>query len=325
MGLPTLAKTWLFNINNTQTPQGSAILDAQLMIFNIKQALVAAGWTVVRSSNSVSVANSDLWAASTNLVWNGAAHSWIVLQNTALGTNFQICLDTNSTSGQLMTIAFCQGGYNTGTGTTSARPSSTVASDEVVLLTTASWGIQAVTGSYAWHLMYSSDLQCTRIIICNGGQPTGFWFFEKPQNPIAGWTTNPHICQAIGTSTAASNIITRGQFWTSQSGSQSRLISGLGTNTIPHYFACEGFGSSEAGNQLSVASDIDAAWAMMPIALWSATSPARGRNGQVFDLWYGIESLTTGTSYPSSGTLYQFVQFGVFVFPWQAGTAPLTA
>ena len=72
MALPTLEKTWQFNVNQAIATTGVVNTDAQNLLFRIKQTLIGFSsnpWTVVRSSNSVTTGASDLWVAASNLIF----------------------------------------------------------------------------------------------------------------------------------------------------------------------------------------------------------------------------------------------------------------
>jgi hypothetical protein len=96
MALPTLEKTWQFNVNQSTTTSGSILPDMQALLYKLKTSLIGFGstpWTVIRSSNGSSAGASDYWASSSDLIWNyeGSAHSWMVLQQSALN-NLQLLI-----------------------------------------------------------------------------------------------------------------------------------------------------------------------------------------------------------------------------------------
>jgi len=99
--------------------------------FALKQLLVAAGWVVERSSDSVSAANSDLWLTAANVVWAAAAsaHSWITLVSPVgwlpNSGQVRILMDCNNaapdTTPQQMQTFFQAASYGAG-GTNTTRP-----------------------------------------------------------------------------------------------------------------------------------------------------------------------------------------------------------
>ena len=145
-------------------------------IRTVKDALIAFAstpWTMRYSCNSVTAGAAgdgvDRITTNANLVWAsaGSAHSWIVLRQTGIATNFELllsCENAHASGTTLMIVVSPAAGF-TG-GTTTARPTAT---DEVVLNAAAvAWAASAVT-ALRWHLQQSTDGQCTRIITCAAG------------------------------------------------------------------------------------------------------------------------------------------------------------
>jgi hypothetical protein len=161
MSLPTIEKTWKFNVNHSVGAGVSNKATNQQLLLDIKNMLIATGslgtwtdatgagvaapafWTVRYSSNSFNFGTPgdgiDRWQSITDVVpYNNPqenspfAHSWIVLKSTALdpGTNFQLLIDYNSSEssafGDASFIVSRTAGF-TG-GSLNARPTAT---DEV--------------------------------------------------------------------------------------------------------------------------------------------------------------------------------------------------
>jgi hypothetical protein len=136
-----------------------------------------------------------------NLVWQltGVARSWIVLKQTNIFSTFEICLDcyTNSVGNVAYAGVYVGlSGYGTtygGTnGSTTTKPT---AATEKTLIAPYNYfcnGIGNAAFGSVMHVMQSTDGQCTRIILMYNGDPTTFYLFDKPKNPVAGWT-NPCI------------------------------------------------------------------------------------------------------------------------------------
>lgn len=84
-------------------------------------------------------------------------------------------------------------------------------------------------------------------------------------------------------------------------------------------FGYETFGGSATpGTQaLFGTSDMQGSSASMiqPLSLWSSSPTAKGKYGNVYDLWYGLATAADGDTYPADASR-QFVQVGAFVFPW---------
>ena len=83
MALPTLLKTWQFNVNNIIVSQDEDTSYPEAL-FTIKEALTGFAsnpWTVVASSDGSTADETDRWIDQGDVNWGTGAHSWIVLQN----------------------------------------------------------------------------------------------------------------------------------------------------------------------------------------------------------------------------------------------------
>lgn len=131
--MTTFARTWTISLNNSLATATYATLDAQAKeaLFRRKVLYLAAGWTVVASSDSVTAAAaSDKWVTSANLIWAaaGVAHSWIVLASPAgaiPSSGFQyILLDcgTGATSQHLLDITLSSTAGFTGFTSATTKP-----------------------------------------------------------------------------------------------------------------------------------------------------------------------------------------------------------
>lgn len=354
MSVPGLVRTWQFQGNQIVTSKGSVVLDCQALMFALKQSMKGAGvWTdstgagvasagnwVVRSSCDGSGGagsfgnndNVDRWVASTNLIWGNAAvnHSWAVLEQSgipgAVG-NFQVCIDLNQTGVQQNATIAVSPSANFLAGTATARPT---AADETVIINTAAWGGAAATNNTALHVLKTNDGKSTRIIaLRSSSNATGpytvmFWDFELPV-AITAWT-NPWAAVALGASAGfpASHVDTVANLGAAFS-TFSRTPGGTNfaskwtdEGTQQHALVTDSYGSDVG----QVCLGFDDTAPMLGIGLWSATVNARGRNGKLVDIRAGLQpigaalSSMCGKTYPSTGTLRQWVQFGDYIHPW---------
>lgn len=328
MPLPSLQKTWQFDVNRTLTVGGTSLATHQKVLRAIKDSLVTTlatrpgmlkPWTVKSSSTgSGSVATSDLWTSDAALVWGTGNHSWIVLKQDGISTNFEICIDLNNADPGRMTIVWAPGGFNT-SGTIGARPTGT---DEVVLLNNTDWLGAQTTLQFVIHAMQSTDGQCTRVIGYWQNVPVLFWLFDKPSRTVAGWTL-PAVALASGTSTTLLN------YSALQSVATPKLMGWGGTAAMTIWMSTESFGSAldAVGAKLVGANAYDTNWPLTPIGL-ASLSPA-GRHGELVDLWFGSTGANHGDTYPGDLSR-QFAQFGHVVFPWDGtpsvnGSDPVTS
>lgn len=327
MALPTLVKTWQFDVNSVRPAADTILATYQNLLWDIKESLKGFGtlpWTVVGSSNSVAAGldGTDRWTAATNLVWHnaGSAHSWIVLKQTGLASNFQLLLDCDANGGgsgsatSLRILVSYSAGF-TG-GTTTARPTAT---DEHQL-GLASWCTGTTTPfSSAVHVMQSTDGQGTRVFIARNNLVSTFWAFERLATPATGWSI-PVVSFVRGATNTTTDAPTYAVFNDAANGYFRH-----GSTNYTGYITSEGSITSMLGEQFNVyPNDIDGFWPFFPMGFASTTVGARGRHGALVDMYWGVQdALVNGTSFPNDGTK-QWVQLGHMVFPWN-GTSPLVA
>jgi hypothetical protein len=323
MALPTLSKTWQFNVNNAQAAQGTALADHRKLLRAIKNALIGFAtnaWALRYSCNSTTAGTAgdgvDRWSSDTDLVWAnaGTAHSWVVLRQTGIATNFEMLISCEAAngSGNTLTLVISPSAAFTG-GSTTARPTAT---DEIVLISNVAWsGIGSADLSLRWSVMQSTDGQCTRVIICNSGAVSAYWIIDKPANPTTGWS-NPSVLFAAAASPTVAVL--------AGSAAPGRMRSGSTTGNVQ--MLCEGnnvtLGPIDTtwGN---IANEISSEWPMVPIAFASITVGVRGRHGTFQDLWFGSVSVSSGDTYPNDSS-NQFAEFGCLILPWNGGSVNLT-
>ena len=347
MALPTLVRTWQFAPNNLLASTGTAVGDSRQTLRAIKDMMSGSGigtwtdssggaitptgsWTVIASSNSVTTSiGTDLWAADSNLVFNsaGSAHSWIVLQQTAIAPLFQVKIDLlDSTDVRLsMTVSHTGFGVANGGADGSTTVSPTALSSSFTLNDT-NWGGSAAAGSKRVHVMRSIDGKATRILIGRNGHITACWQFELASTSLTGWTV-PYIARA-GDAISTAAPVTDAPTVAFIAGTTATV--GVDTNgTFSGYMVAEG--DNSAINRLIVqtqtaANSIGGEYPMCPIGFNSAGAAGGhvGRYGTIVDMWYGLTALATATTYPATGTLKQFMQAGCLIFPWNQSTPSFT-
>lgn len=334
MTLPTLDKTWQFNVNLDAGGTGAQITDNELAMYAIKSSLVgfaSSPWVVWGSRDWDGVSGGaagnndyvDRWTAPGKLVGAaaGSNHAWAVLEQPGLG-NAQVCIDIVSANGSVINLVFSPGGNfgaagsgGTGAdGTLTARPT---AGDEQLLISGASWGgSSSAYYTKGIHVMQSSDGQCTRMAMCIGNVCCGLWIIERAKNPIAAWTT-PNFAGAIGA--GATEVATYANW-----NDAARCNSRIGTAAVTFYMTSAFYGSATVGENQTYPDDNSLEWPINSIGLASLTAAHRGgRKGEVFDLYWGSTAVQIGTTYPEDGTK-QFAQFGHLVFPWNGTTPKMT-
>lgn len=328
MALPTLAKTWQFNVNQQVLAQGTAQATNQRLLRLIKNSLVGFGtnpWQVRYSCDSIVAGAAgdlvDRWAADANLVGGapGAAHSWIVLRQTGIATNFELLISIESgTTVNALVLAFSPSAGFSG-GTTTARPTAT---DEILMLNNGTWNANT-NANHQIHAMQSSDGQVTRVMLWEASVNCTFWAFEKPNNPRASWT-NPSCVTVLASS--SSTVAAFGNLspnLTAGGGQGSSKGKGVSGASFAMAWTGETAGSSGilANAILNTQSDFDASWDFFPIGIASTTTLNRGRMGSLFDIWWGSTGTSSADTYPNDASK-QFAQLGNIILPWN-GTTPL--
>jgi hypothetical protein len=188
----TLDKNWLCH-TSVSPVQVDASSFVRIQTLQLKDVLVATGWSVFRSCDGVSVSASDLWTDQSNVVWGTGAHAWIVLTNSDFMPGFAFCIDCNYTYWSYVRFEACAAGYNAD-GSTTTRPTA--------LGTAILWN-QSYFGSInlpsnVFKVLYTSDKQNYRVIVTNAGEIGGgvlsgyigqAFLFEKPKQAASWWPT----------------------------------------------------------------------------------------------------------------------------------------
>lgn len=311
MALPTLEKTWQHDVNQDLATSGVLATDQRALMFAIKDSLVSfavQAWTVLLSSDSSSAGAADYWVDAGDLVFAGPGtpHSWIVLKQTGLGTNVQICIDLiNQYDYSVATVILSPSAGFTG-GSTTARPTAT---DEVTVLSSAAWTSLAAAVDVKLHVMQSDDGQCTRVVICSQSTCKGLWIIDKLADSAL---TVPVVASIKNGSFTASNYLASAYF-----------VGRHSTTNLTTYCGTEYYSSTAGVNANSGApSDISGLYPITPLSAWSETTSAKGRLGRFQDLWIGSSSFGLGGTYPATPDSKLFAQFQQFVFPWD-GSTPL--
>lgn len=144
--LATLEKSWNnFDVNNIING-GTAVLNSQYALYQIKEWLkTVTGISVRNSCLDASVSASDLITAHTDVVMS-ATGTWIVLEHTS---GYQVMLHAAGSSTVSMTVAPL-GGFTT--GTSSVNPVATAQSVNPITSSNATRNV--------WHAGATSDGKC---------------------------------------------------------------------------------------------------------------------------------------------------------------------
>lgn len=326
MALPTLDKTYQYNVNQNAASLGVILDNGRQLMRMIKNSLIGFGtlpWTVRYSCDGTTAGSAgdtvDRWAADANLVWSGTTHSWIVLRQTGIATNFELCIDLANANSYVTTFVVSPSAGFTG-GTTSARPTAT---DQIVLPET-DWGHYAsTTATYKLHVLQSTDGQVTHVVVFSNNLLTGHWMFQKPKNPVSGWT-NPSVSLVTGvTGSVASPSSDAYTFDNFLPGTTS--FRGRGTGTMTIFLAAEGTSTAltAASSVFAAPNDFSGEYPFFTCSVNSTTASHRGRHGLLFDTWLGLDITNNGDTYPND-TSRQFLQIATQIIPWNGSVAQIS-
>lgn len=331
MALPTLVRTWQFRPNQAIF-EASSLLTGAKILFRIKESLLGGGtgwldsagaavvtpavtWAVRGSSNAVTFVapgggSPDKWVTEADVVSGFGSRSWIVLRNTALGAQYEVCWDFRSSASQSFEVFISPGGLFTG-GSLSARPT---ASDEIAMPSSVA-GNTSTNTNHQLHIVKDTAGLSTRVFLLRNGILAMVMLLEKPANVVSGWSA-ANYAAALSTGTAVPP----------QQGTYAQLFSdisvagrsvGLAGTTIQIYMTCEG---SQSGTNALVPQKVGQSpfsleYPLFPIGIASLTPANASRLGSMVDLYASVAGLSDGTTYPaSSGKTW--VTFGNTVHPW---------
>lgn len=333
MALPVPEKTWQRSKNQGPYNSRGEVLYAWKTLLT---TVASGAWTVVRSCGRVggvtwTAGASDYWDGPSAIVGDapGSSHSWIVLAQTALGANWQLCIDHVDHLGGLPSVMkmYVSSAAGFTGGTTTARPTAT---DEVDLSSgiAPEWcgTLPAYTGPWRLNTFISTDGECTRWLIWTANLPTAFIAIDKPKDPVSGWTdpwvvirTGSHYNDGGPTSFATYALLFQ---------ATANTVVGMPGAAANAYLTSESIGNTTTGavgQQQTYGGDLDSgAYPLMPMGLFCVTSGMRGRLGAIYDLWWGSTTPNDGDDYPNDASR-QFVQVNDLVIEWGGGAQMIRA
>lgn len=323
MALPTLEKTWQFNVNNVIPAGATALENFQKTLFKIKEILTTfpiSPWVVTGSSNTVTAGdNVDYWATYADVVWANSTYSFIALRQPGLlSSGAEIAFNCASTNPGVMYVSASELGYS---GMTLAGGLTNT--DQIVpglgdWLHTSGAPFGAPFQSVV-HGMQSTDGKSTRIFVCVNGIQYGGMLFEEITDPVSGMT-QPWYTFVKGAAQSQNTDVFERYNLFQQNHGKSRD----GSTNYTQNLTVEGMdGLGTVGTVLPVINEISNEYFLAPIGVAGTTTGKRGRHGRIVDLWEGNLSIPTGSTYPS-GSSRQFAQFGNLVFPWNGSTPVVT-
>lgn len=347
MALPTLVRTWQFAVNQQIADLGAGTPNAtcRRTLRTLKDLLIGTGgvtwtdkdgatitplqpWTVIASSDSVAAGHDgvDRWDSDTDLVWNAAgAHSWIVLQQTGISSLFQMLISLgSSSSGMAVTISVSHTGYGTANGGANGNTTTDpTALNSNTICSAANWGnySNAVSAALRIHVMRSADGKGTRWLVTRNGFVAGMLLVDLAGNAEAGWS-QPYLAFQVGSSGTPTTV--DAILASDVSGAAVTSVRSFGSAAYGGYLACEGPRSSFGPTAQAVANSYSGKLPLFPCGFASVAASNIGRHGVLPDLWFGLEVQVSGSGYPDSAPLNQFIQASDFVLPWNKSVPNFT-
>jgi hypothetical protein len=328
MSLPAIEKSWQIVPNMTQRNTGP------LLILDRKNALCGTAfggysialnaWHVVRSSNGVTVADSDLWVTTSDIVLGAnvsATRSWIILEN-ALGR--QILIDYYGAVSREFQISLSPGGLFTG-GTISTKPT---ASDELNTYGFAS--SIGVSGNCNQHIWVSADGRQTIMVTCASSSAVAMWIVGEAEDAPASWA-NPCV---MYNGTCGDTVAPTSAWGREVVGySAAHPVTGEATPgvnaTIRMVTECVDVTpvTAATNSPVNMQNEVSGQWDWIDCSLFeSEHASLYGVIGRWPDIYatatprVGPPSLRTGDHYPSDGSRL-WVQVDDRVLPWQGAPA----
>lgn len=337
MTLPVLINgPWTFSVNHdcTETVANDTRKHA---LWQLKESLISfAAWSVVASSDSISVKNigdasPDLWITWANVVGGTSAHAWVVLENSTTGE--QVCLDVANPSYHNLNCIYSATGSFSTDGTTTTRPTDT---ESYVLYPITSYWFESAADGAIVHAMISADNKITRWYIHQRrGAAHGGWFIglEEMKNPPAVWTSTHKRA-----SFAAVASISSADLSTAQYPRASELSTSIprwicyqkdstpyeGWNLCSSTAECSGGLYNNDGKPFyknTVLQTWLGGYPVSPIGIYREDTLRGGSMGRIQDMYWGQESHFTYDTYDGVGSK-EWIKFGCFMVPWD-GSTPL--
>lgn len=356
MAVPVVQHTWQHSLNNAISSDGTqsgndGTKDRRDLIFGIVDKLRNGGtftvpWLVRQSCNAAAVnASGDNWSTVADVLWDtsGNTHSWIVLENTALGIFLIIdLLQGAAQDGAVLEMGVSK--TNPTGGTTTAAPTST---DTMPLINTglgsteaSAWGAASETGTsvgHAWvyHVQMTNDGLSTHVLIWYNNIPIGTWILELPAGSPTAWA-NGVVCVFLADTSETLDPVLNAEWLekaqtynmfmyhsprlTSDSGGTSR-----DAPTAPILNSIDsGFDGLSPVLFNSSAHPLTGDYQVQPFWWGSNAGGVRGVYGRARDKWVCNDAAgTSGDTAPTAQPDY--FRHGSLIVVWDGSTTPQTA
>ena len=331
MALPAKAKTWVALLNQRKTGWATIQTAYRDMVYLIKEQIkLCPGCTVAGSSNQTTGAMDATDRITSGAAWlRGAstttAQSWIVFTFANMG-GAQLCLAYSATQDGLSRLSYSPGGLFVAAGTATYTPTAT---DEIVLQ--AHNGAPLGDGNTGgadriWNVQYADDGTALLIYTARSGAWLRLIVFQLCTSTVAGGTAafSPAVWGAVFSTGALSQWYGAAALGLNNLGAARVQGDGGSPTNVALFGGVEATGGDAVPTiHNSVAELQGGGYLICPLSLFSQTAGARGKVGNVVDLWLGLVSASDGDTYPND-TSRQFVAYGDLVLPNDGSTPVLT-
>lgn len=299
--LPTRARDWAVSPNNrlSYTTQEDVV---RRELLGVKNFWKLSDLKVIGSSNGLvgGFDGVDRWAVANDVGFSG--YAWIVLNPTSLGAQIMLAC-----GGSTVEIAFSLTGYQFVNDLPYAADEQSLSDGELDVIDR--------NGERLWSAGYSSD-------------GMGFWFFLARARSIHRLVLIQR-CEPTVSLPATFDPPVVG-FSLDNRGLEAKNCVGkaLGKGKVndilcPLYMGGESYGGAAlAADAQPGISELQGGYLVQPLSLWSETLGARGKAGNLIDVWAGTPALSDGDLLPDDGTK-QMIAVGQLVLPWDGTTTPV--
>jgi hypothetical protein len=322
MALPTLLKTYEFNVNNRINATGNQYTMAENVLLAIKNMVIGytnLPWTIAGSGvpGAGAMDAQDRWLTGADLTWHATVRSWIVFDRVD-GT--QVLIDLNyaglpQQASISMSISGSYSGGGPGTPPTAA--------DSVKINTGPDanhYGNRNNNGTVdiLIHGCHSTDGTIDRIFLGGSGDMHGTWEFEPILNPrinhaitIMGTVR----CETSSTGVCGLASMAVASFYSYEAGAMQMQVTSEG-------FTNEWLSEDSAA---SIAEELDGELFFNELGWWGVNVGYRGPKGRRPDVWMGQHQVANlGDNYPADISR-QFVQIDTLIYPWDGTSVMVLA
>lgn len=297
MTLPTLTKTWIISPNN-RIPFVSLAATVAANLFGIKEFLKTNGYVVRSSCNGsggvpASISDGvDRWVTDADASTRGASttapQSWMILRD---GNGIDILLTFQGSNDYNFKVAFSPGQNWALAGTVTHQPTAT--DQQVAVPATRDMIGSTASLDRLWTGWVTSDATMCRFGMVRAGAWVGCtWGVEEFTPTVTAPATVPVPTWGFSMPVAQVNIPVGGGV-----GVARPSVSAVPFNCVVHYGVLVFDDLLTTHSTYKPELQGGAEYLMLPLALASETTGARGRLGDVIDMWTGRTNGDMGMTY----------------------------